>query len=100
MINDPQDIFTADFGQTVVLQTDSGDKEITAIYDDAFFDASAGEIIMDTTQKRLTAKDSDLGTLKREDKIVIACQTFEVLQIQPDGTGFSTILLTDVTNEE
>jgi hypothetical protein len=99
MIHDPQDIFVADFGQTVVLQTDSGDHEITAIYDDAFFDSSAGEIIMDTTQKRITAKDSDLGTLKREDKIVIACQTFEVLQIQPDGTGFSTILLTDVTDD-
>lgn len=99
MIHDPQDIFTADFGQSVVLHTDGGDREVRAIYDAAFFDSSAGETVMDTTQKRLTARDCDLGNLKREDEITMGCQRFEVLQIQPDGTGFSTILLTDVTHD-
>lgn len=99
MINDPQDIFLADFGKPVVLHTDAGDVETTGIYDAAFFDASVGEIIMDTTQKRLVCKAADLGTLKREDEITIECQRFEVLQLQPDGTGFVTIHLTDVTHD-
>lgn len=99
MINDPQDIFLADFGKNIILHTDAGDIEAVGIYDDAFFDSSAGEIIMDTTQKRLVCKVADLGTLKREDQITMECQRFEVLQIQPDGTGFATILLTDVTHD-
>jgi len=99
MIHDPQDIFTADFGKPVVLHTDAGDVETLGIYDDAFFDSSIGEIVMDTTQKRLVCKMCDLGSLKREDEITAECQRFEVLQIQPDGTGFATILLTEVTND-
>lgn len=99
MIHDPQDIFIADFGRPVILHTDAGDIETTGIYDDAFFDSSVGEIVLDTTQKRLVCKDCDIGTLKREDQVTMDCGTFEVLQIQPDGTGFSTILLTDVTND-
>ena len=99
MINDPQDIFLADFGKPVVLHTDSGDTEALGIYDDAFFDSQAGETVLDTTQKRLVCKVADLGTLKREDQITIGCERFEVLQIQPDGTGFATILLTDVSHD-
>lgn len=97
MIQDPQDIYLADFGKPVVLHTDAGDVEIIGIYDAAFFDSSAGEIVLDTTQKRLVCKDADLCNLKREDQLTIGCQRFEVLQLQPDGTGFTTIMLTDVT---
>lgn len=99
MIHDPQDIFIADFGKPVILHTDAGDVEALGIYDDAFFDSAVGEIVLDTTQKRLVCKDCDIGTLKREDQVTMDCGKFEVLQIQPDGTGFSTILLTDVTND-
>jgi hypothetical protein len=99
MIHDPQDIFLADFGKPVVLHTNAGDVEAVGIYDAAFFDSQAGETVLDTTQKRLVCKVSDLGTLKREDQITIGCERFEVLQIQPDGTGFATILLTDVTHD-
>lgn len=99
MIHDPQDIFLADFGNHVVLHTDAGDLQVTGIYDDAFFDSSIGEIVLDTTQKRVLCKACDLGSLKREDQVTIDCQRFEVLQLQPDGTGFVTVLLTDVTHD-
>lgn len=100
MIRDPQHIFVADFGETAVLHTDAGDCEVKGIYDAAFFDASMGETVLDTTQKRLLVRDSDLGTLKREDRVTVKCGTFEVLRIEPDGTGFSTVMLTDVTNDD
>lgn len=99
MISDPQDIYLADFGRPVILHTQDGDIEAVGIYDDAFFDSAAGEIALDTTQKRLVCKLADLGTLKREDEITMGCCRFEVLQIQPDGTGFATILLTDTSND-
>lgn len=100
MIRDPQHIFVADFGETVVLHTDAGDREVKGIYDAAFFDASIGETVLDTTQKRLLVRDCDIGKLKREDQVTIKCGTFEVLRIEPDGTGFSTVLLTDVTTDD
>jgi hypothetical protein len=99
MIHDPQDIFLADFSEPVILHTDAGDVEVLGIYDDAFFDSSIGEVVLDTTQKRLVCKMDAIGTLKREDQVTAGCQRFEVLQVQPDGTGFATILLTDVTND-
>lgn len=100
MIHDPQDIFIADFGQKVVLHTDAGDREITGIYDAAFFDSAIGETVLDTTQKRFTCKASDVTDLKREDKVTLGCGTFEVLRVEPDGTGFVTVLLTDVTDDD
>jgi hypothetical protein len=100
MIRDPQHIFVADFGETVVLHTEAGDREVKGIYDAAFFDSSIGETVLDTTQKRLVVRDCDLGTLKREDTITLKCGTFEVLRIEPDGTGFSTVLLTEVTADD
>lgn len=100
MIHDPKDIFLADFGQTVVLHTQAGDRQITAIYDAAFFDSAIGETVLDTTQKRILCKDCDLRDLKREDKVTLGCGMFEVLRLEPDGTGMTTVLLTDVTNDD
>lgn len=100
MIHDPKDIFLADFGQTVVLHTEGGDRQITAIYDAAFFDSAIGETVLDTTQKRFVAKDEDLKDLKREDSVTLGCGTFEVLRLEPDGTGMTTVLLTDVTTND
>lgn len=93
MIHDPKHIFLADFSLPVILHTAQGDREIKAIYDDAFFDASVGETVLDTTQKRLTAKDDDLCGFSREDTLTFGERVFRVIKIEPDGTGFSTILL-------
>lgn len=93
MISDPQHIFLADFGQRVILRTQQGDREITAIWDDAFFDASVGETVLDTTQKRLLARESDICGLAREDRVQVGAFSFRVIQIQPDGTGFASIML-------
>jgi hypothetical protein len=93
MIRDPQHIFVADFGRPVILRTKRGDKQINAIWDDAFFDASVGETVLDTSQKRLTARECDTCGLAREDRVQVGAFEFRVIQVQPDGTGFVTILL-------
>lgn len=98
-LHDPTHIFVQDFGERAVLHTDSGDVEVLGIYDAAFFDSSIGETVLDTTQKRLLVRDCDLGSLKREDSITLKCGTFEVLRLEPDGTGMTTVLLTDVTDD-
>ena len=93
MIRDPQHIFVADFGVPAILRTAQGDRQIKAIWDDAFFDASVGETVLDTTQKRLTAREADVCGLAREDLVQVGAWEFRVIQVQPDGTGFATILL-------
>lgn len=95
MIHDPQDIFVADFGQEIVLHMSSGDRRIKAIYDDAFLDQAIGETVMDTRQKRFTARECDVKGLAREDTITDGTRTFVVIQVEPDGTGFATIQVSD-----
>lgn len=101
MIRDPQHIFLADFGQRVVLHTKSGDREITGIYDAAFFNAELGETELDTTQKRLTCRDQDVRDLKREDTVTFPCgETLSVVRLMPDGTGMTTVLLSEVEDTD
>jgi hypothetical protein len=95
MIQDPLHIFTADFGEKIVLHTRSGDREVMAIYDDAFIDQALGETVMDTRQKRFTARECDVQGLAREDTITHGCRRFSVIQVEPDGTGFATIQVSD-----
>lgn len=95
MIDDPTHIFVADFGSPITLHMKGGDRQIMAIYDDAFMDQQLGETVLDTNQKRFTAREKDVVGLKREDTITSIDQRFVVVQIQPDGTGFVTITVSN-----
>ena len=68
-------------------------KSVRAIFDNSFFDSSIGETVMDTTSPRVTVKAVDAAGIPREAFVTIRGQTYSVSQIQPDGTGFSTIML-------
>ncbi len=92
------DIFISHFGQDVVFENGGTLHEIRAIFDNAFYDASIGEIVLDTTQPRLTCKLEDIRGIKRGDYVNIEEKKFSVLQIQPDGTGMATALLAHERN--
>lgn len=77
---------------TVTFQT-SHARNVKAFFDNAFLDKSIGETALDSTQPRLTCKSSDLMGVARETLVLVSGKTYSVMQIQPDGTGFSTVLL-------
>ncbi len=98
MIEENLDVFVDDFGRPVVLHLPGGDRSITGIFDNAFFDSSVGEVVLDTTQPRFTCKESAITGLKREMEVTVADRRWSVIQIQPDGTGMSTVMLSHEIN--
>ncbi len=100
MIRDPLDVFLGDFseGTDLVFEWENGDgdemsKTVKAIFDNAFVDTATGEIVLDTTAPRLTAKAADVADIPREAVVTIRDSVYSVVQIQPDGTGFAMVQL-------
>ena len=99
MINDLLDVFIRDFSEDEKIvfewETNAGAQSlpVRAIFDNAFFDSSIGETVLDTTSPRVTVKASDITTLPREAMVTIRGKVFSVTQIEPDGTGFATVML-------
>lgn len=83
------------FAFPAVLQSQKGwTRTINAIFDDPYFNAQLGEYEADTSSPRLTAKESDLAGLLRGDTIIVAGETFDVLDSpEQDGTGTAVIRL-------
>lgn len=99
MINDPLDVFLGDFSENGLLVFEWEVNEVLhfisvkAIFDNAFFDSSIGETELNTTSPRITCKASSVATLPREAMVTIRGKTYSVTQIEPDGTGFVTVML-------
>lgn len=99
MIRDPLDIFMRDFSEDeeITFQWEDDDllfsKSVRAIFDNSFFDSSIGETVMDSTAPRVTVKEIDGKVIPRESTVTIRGHLYSVVQIQPDGTGFATIML-------
>lgn len=83
------------FAFPAVLQSQKGwTRTINAIFDDPYFNAQIGEYEADTSNPRLTAKEYDLAGLLRGDTIIVAGETFDVLDSpEQDGTGTAVIRL-------
>lgn len=100
MIRDPLSVFVKDFSEDdeVVFEWEENDveqsKTCKGIFDDSFTDAQTGETILDTTQPRLTCIASDVADVPREALVTIRSKAYSVTQIQPDGTGFAIVQLT------
>lgn len=89
---------------TAVFVTPKGKKEVKVYFDNAFINADLGEAVLDTTAPRLTCVSADLSFLPRDPKAyrgwdvfvtspMMPKTRFSLVQIQPEGTGISTIIL-------
>lgn len=85
-------VFFADFG---VPATPSVGPPITVIFDRAYMQAMGGnEAAISGTQPVALALDSDVAALQAGvSTIVINSNTYTVQDVQPDGTGMSTLIL-------
>jgi hypothetical protein len=94
MLRENLSIFIRRFGQEVTFEFEGGtERTVQAIFDNAFFDTSVGETVLDTTQPRLTCRTEDIEGIPRETHVVVNGQRYSVIQFQPDGTGISTVAL-------
>lgn len=83
--------------QSAVFTTTLGSKTVKGFFDNAYFDTSVGDTVLDTTQPRFTCINADLTGVALHDRVLIAGKTWKVDRIEPEGTGLCTIILGEVT---
>jgi hypothetical protein len=81
-----------------IFYTDKGNIEVLCYFDNTFIDSNMGEAVMDTTSPRITCVSEDIRFLKkplefRGMKVTIRDVVYSIIQVQPEGTGLSTIAL-------
>ena len=99
MIRDPLAVFVKDFAEDadIVFEWDDDgpqSKSLKGIFDNSYTDAATGETVLDTTEPRVTALASEAMDIPREATATIRGKLYSVTQVQPDGTGFAIIQLT------
>jgi len=94
MFRENHDVFFKDFGETVTVapRTD-GAAEITAIFDNIYFEHVLGETGMEGTQPRIICKTLDVKKVKQGTLITIREKDYTVTRVMPDGTGITEFYL-------
>lgn len=88
MFESEQDLgaFFGDFSTTIVATPAEGETfTFQGIFDDAFFNPEIGEMSLDTSSPRLTARASDASRLSRGDTITINGESYSVYEVQPEA---------------
>jgi len=79
-----------DFGEDVIF----GANTITAIFDNPHSDISAGgEVPFSMQECFIMARSSDVSSLGQGSSVEIRGDDYVVRDVQPDGTGITTIFL-------
>ncbi|GAF85155.1 unnamed protein product [marine sediment metagenome] len=65
----------------------------TGIFDDAFDSPNLDTGQIETTAPQVLVKDSDISGIAQDDTMTINSVVYNVTGIHPDGTGLTTIIL-------
>ncbi|GJQ59783.1 MAG: hypothetical protein D8M57_13215 [Candidatus Scalindua sp. AMX11] len=66
---------------------------IQGIFDNAFLEDQQDDVDIETLQPQVTVKTSDVSGLAHGDTMTIDSVVYNVIGIQPDGTGLTNVLL-------
>jgi hypothetical protein len=70
-------------------------KACNGIFDATFTDAQVGSSNLETNQPRVMVRAEDVPGVKRGDLCTVKGRTFDVMQVQPDGTGMAVVYLAE-----
>ena len=71
-----------------------GTREVSVIFDEAFFDTAIGEYALEATQPRALGKECDFAGLRRGDRVQVGGIVYDVMAgPEEDGTGMATVRL-------
>ena len=74
--------------------TYNGSTTVNGIFENEYFEALAdGEVAVEGTQPRFTCRTADVPSAAHGDTLLISGTTYNVVGVQPDGTGMSTLAL-------
>lgn len=69
---------------------------IKGIFDSDYANPVAGELNLDSSNYTLTCITSEISSIKKGDFVEVDDISYEIVHIQPDGTGMTTLVLSDV----
>ncbi len=68
---------------------------IQGVFDDEFSSAVEGEMGVESTVPQVTVKTSDVSSATHGETMTINSVNYNIIGIQPDGTGMTLILLSE-----
>lgn len=83
------------FAQPAVVRFQNGSsRTIRVLFDDPYLNAQLGEYEADTSEPRISGKESDMAGIRRGDEVTVAGETFDVMTSpQADGTGWALVTM-------
>tara|TARA_R100000697_G_scaffold72682_1_gene85040 strand:+ start:1740 stop:2042 length:303 start_codon:yes stop_codon:yes gene_type:complete len=82
-------------GATATVSINGSASSISVIINKEYFAIAGESVDVDGTQPVVTCRSSDVTNIDTADTIAIDGTTFNIVNIQPDGTGITTLILQD-----
>lgn len=68
-------------------------RTIPVIFDSPFDVAKINNMTIDASRPQVTCKSTDVANVNQNDILTISGVVYRVISIQPDGDGFTTLIL-------
>tara|TARA_Y100001938_G_scaffold136950_1_gene200522 strand:- start:46 stop:351 length:306 start_codon:yes stop_codon:yes gene_type:complete len=82
-------------GTSASVSIDGTVTSISVILNEEYFAIAGESVDVDGTQPVVTCRSSDVSNIDTDDTIVINARTYNIVNIQPDGTGVTVLILQD-----
>jgi len=86
---------TETHGSTATVTINGTGSSINVIINKEYFAIAGESVDVDGTQPVVTCRSSDVTGIDTDDTITIDSVTYNIVNIQPDGTGVTVLILQD-----
>ncbi len=94
--------FSTDDFAVSATWTPDGDTSsaITGIFDNEYSDASGGEVDFEASQPTFLVQTADVPDVAQGDQLFVNSRYYRIVNVQPDGTGLTLLILEDLDLNE
>ena len=86
---------TETHGSTATVTINGTGSSINVIINKEYFAIAGESVDIDGTQPVVTCRSSDVTGIDTDDTITVGGVTYNIVNIQPDGTGVTVLILQD-----
>lgn len=81
------------FATVAVIQfQDGGSRSVAVLFDDPYLNAQLGEYEADTSEPRISGRESDMAGVTRGDLVTVGGETFAAMASpEADGSGWALV---------
>ena len=86
---------TETHGKSASVSIDGTSSTIQVILNNEYFAIAGESVDVDGTQPVVTCRSSDVSGIDTDDTLTIDSVAYNIVNIQPDGTGVTVLILQD-----